>query len=180
MLEVRRSSDYRIPARFSGSRGSLSFLPVALILEVPGILAGVFWIRYAINKLRAKIGALRHRVNDEHPDSLRCRVGLAVFLVGLKTCCGSNRALTLEEQCKDTEGLPQKISKNKHDPQTILSWLDISVSSSPPKPLADELLTEMRQFGRIATRSCETTSVQEASAAIDTCPMQPVLRARHG
>ena len=72
-------------------------------------------------------------------------MGLAVFLVGLKTCC-SNRALSLEE-CKDTEGLPQKISTSstrlgRHDPQTILSWLDISVSSSPPKPLADELLTE--------------------------------------
>ena len=77
-------------------------------------------------------------------------MGLAVFLVGLKTCCGSNWALSLEEQCKDTEGLPQKISTSstrlgRHDPQTILSWLDISVSSSPPKPLADELLTERLQ-----------------------------------
>lgn len=39
----QESSDARLPARFSGSRGSLSFLPVALILEVPGTLAGVFW-----------------------------------------------------------------------------------------------------------------------------------------
>lgn len=48
----QESSDARLPARFSGSRGSLS-LPVALILEVPGTLAGVFWKTQICNQQAA-------------------------------------------------------------------------------------------------------------------------------